>query len=581
MTDSKAIAATQKADRSVPRHDHALRARFERHRALRSAWGVLAPSGLSTERQDIAETGRALNDELMKLASQNPSSGNAAEIREIDTRLDAFECEMRAIAVGVPVAQLRSTLPPQVAIDRRGVLDLLDLMLGAEIDGLSGTESRIAAIDYLITLLCTADAGTDAGALRDPVTLTPRLYGLCERSDVDYDPRLPEIEAEFFAAADMYAADARGEIALRALRRRKVELGPIFFAPRVLRAIVTYNAALMQRIDEAVLDSLDWGSTPRTSNESSATPSLFEAPALPKLAEALRRRAAGDAPKFCALDRVAWCLDLSYLDKSERAALLSESVGLPENVKGTAILLGLLCRSAVVLEDEFSEIGISPLQLSGEWIQELDDALKREINRRIAGDDYREACLLSELKGKLLYTPMAEVHRKNRGRGPTRPVESSHEDVGEEARQIAEEALESEHRMARPGGRGDWKAWPWARLAPVGVTACCALLALALAGALLSNRDLERLGSDDLDRVSPYLSRGARSGEGKGSAFVGTIDEDWSALEGDGQMQVAENLVQALRAQGVREIMVFDGDRRLRIQALGAQPVRVLPAGNP
>jgi hypothetical protein len=225
MTDPKEVAATQGPDRRVTRRDHALRGRFERHRALRSAWGVLAPSGLSAERQDIAETGRALNDELMQLASQDPSSGNAAAIREIDARLDAFECEMRAIAFKVPVAQLRSTLPSRVALDRRGGLDLLDLMLGAEIDGLGGTEGRIAAIDYLITLLCTAGAGTDPPALRDPVTLTPRLYGLCERSDVDYDPRLPEIEAEFFAAADMYEADARGEIALRTLRRRKMELG--------------------------------------------------------------------------------------------------------------------------------------------------------------------------------------------------------------------------------------------------------------------------------------------------------------------------------------------------------------------
>jgi hypothetical protein len=349
----------------------------------------------------------------------------------------------------------------------------------------------------------------------------------------------------------------------------------------VLRAIVTYNAALMQRIDEAVLDSLDWGSSPRESEEPSAGASLFEAPALPKLAEALRRRAAGDAPSVCALDRVAWCLDLSYPDKSERAALLSESVGLPENVKGTAILVGLLCRSAVVLEDEFTEIGISPQWLSGDWIQELDEALQREINARIAGDDYREACLLSELKGKLRYTPMTEVHRKNRRRGAARPAASSHEEVGKAARQIAEEALESERIEARPGGPVDWSAWPWDRLARVGATACCVLLALALAGALLSDRDLERLGSDDLDRVSPYLSHGARSGEGKGSAFVGTIDDDWSALEGDGQMQVAKNLVQALRAQGVREIMVFDDERRLRIQALGTQPVRVLPAGSP
>jgi hypothetical protein len=541
---------------------------------------VLAPSGFSAEEKDIAETGRALSDELTKLAGQDPSERNADAIREIDTRLDAFEREMRAIALKVPVAQLRSTLPARVAPDRRGVLDLLDLILGAEIEGLGGSEGRIAAIDYLITLLCTAGSGTDAGAIQDPVTLTPRLYGLCERSDADCDPLLAEIEAEFLTAADTCETDAHEEIALRTMRRRKTELGPRFFAPRVLRAIVTYNATLMQRIDREVLDSLDWESPPLASEKPGARASVFETEALPRLAEALRRRAAGEAPEFCALDRVAWCLDLAYPGESERASLLSESVGLRANVKGTTILVGLLCRSAVVLEEELPEIGLSPSRLSGEWVQELDEALKQEINRRIAGDDYKEACLLTELKSKFLYTPMTEVHRKSRGRGVPRPAASSLEEVGKAARQIAGEALESERTRANSRRRGSWRAWPWPRIARVGATACGVLLALAVAVALFSNRDLERFGSDELDRLSPYLSRGARSGEGKGPAFVGTIDEDWFALEATERAEVARDLVRALRAQGVREIMIFDDERRLRIQALGAQPARVLPGGD-
>jgi hypothetical protein len=574
---------------------------LERHRALRSAWGVLAPSGLSPENQEITETGRALNDELKKFASQHPSSAEETAFGEIDARLDVLERKMRAIAFKVPVAQLRATLPAQVEFDRRRVLDLLDLMLGAEIEGVGGTEERIAAIDYLITLLCTAGTGRDTGEPQDPVTLTPRLYGLCERADIDNDPRLSKIEAEFFAAADTHEADAREEMALRALRQRKMELGPSFFAPRVLRAIVTYNSALLQRIDEEVLDSQDWGSAAPASEEPAASASVFEAPAasasvfeapaasasvfeapaILKLAEALRRREAGDAPDPCTLDRIAWSLDLAYPDESELAALLTESVGLREDVKGTMILVGLLCRSAIALDEDLAKIGILPQQIFGEWVRELDEALKQEISQRVADDDDRDARLLSELGSKFLYAPIAEAHGKNRGRGPARPTAPSRDDVGREAKKIAHEALESMRSKAAAGRRADWKAWPWARLARVGGAACSALLVLALAGTLLSDRDLERFGGDQLDRLSPYLSRGARSGEGQGPAFVGTIDEEWSALEVAPQMRVAANLVKALRAQGVREIMIFDDDRRLRIQALGAQPVRVLPPGNP
>ena len=164
---------------------------------------------------------------------------------------------MRTIAFKIPVAQLRSTLPECVSQNRRGVLDLLDLMLGAELLELDGTRARIPSIDYLITLLCSA--GPDQPP-NDQVQLTPRLHELCERSGVDYDPRLPEIEAEFFHAADMYEADARGEQQLRALQTRKTDLGSDYFSPQVLRAIVTYNAALLHRIDEEVLASIDWGS---------------------------------------------------------------------------------------------------------------------------------------------------------------------------------------------------------------------------------------------------------------------------------------------------------------------------------
>ena len=242
--------------------EESLRELSERFRTLRSAWGVLAPSGLSAKKRAVVETGRALSKALTELAQGPPSTGDDAAIAALNARLEEFEREMRDVALEVPVTQLRATLPERLAADRRGVLDLLDLLLGAEIRGLEGTGARIPTLDYLITLLCI---GADPHApLQDPVTLTPRLHQLCERSSVDYDPRLPELEAEFYAAAELHEADLRDEVEQRTLRRRKMELETNYFAPRVLRAIVTYNAALMQRIDEDVLSSQDWGSLPRT-----------------------------------------------------------------------------------------------------------------------------------------------------------------------------------------------------------------------------------------------------------------------------------------------------------------------------
>jgi hypothetical protein len=154
--------------------DSALSALIERQRALRSAWGVLAPSGLSAEKTDIAETGRALNDELMELVGRDASHPDFAAMAEIEACLDSLETEMRTIAFKIPVAQLRSTLPECVLHNRRGVLDLLDLMLGAELLELDGTRARIPSIDYLITLLCSGGSDRPAPRSRPADTAVAR-----------------------------------------------------------------------------------------------------------------------------------------------------------------------------------------------------------------------------------------------------------------------------------------------------------------------------------------------------------------------------------------------------------------------
>ncbi len=105
-----------------------------------------------------------------------------------------------------------------------------------------------------------------------------------------------------------------------------------------------------------------------------------------------------------------------------------------------------------------------------------------------------------------------------------------------------------------------------------------ALAALALVNAIFWDKG--RVAHDDLARLSSYLSSARRSGEGSGPAFVGTLDDAWSQLDAAAQAAAADTLVQALRMRGVREIMIYDDDERLRIQALGSQPPRVFGASS-
>jgi hypothetical protein len=548
--------------------EESLRELFERFRTLRSAWGALALSGLSADGRAVVETGRALSKALTEFAQGPPSTGEDAAIAALDARLEELAREMRDVALQVPVTQLRATLPERLTSDRRGVLDLLDLILGAEIHGLEGTRARIPTLDYLITLLCT---GADPQApLLDPVTLTHRLHQLCERSTVDYDPRLPELEAEFYAAAKLNEADLRNEVEQRTLRRRKMELETNYFAPRVLRAIVTYNVALMQRIGEDVLSSKDWGSLPSTEAPAEGF-SLFERPALAKLAAAVRRRAAGDPPALDPVDRIAWCLDLTDLTGAERAALLSESTGHREGLEGTTILFGLLCRSAVVLEDEFPAIDISPRELSGAWSQELADLLQQEVNRRVASD-YRGATALTDLKSRFLTHVGSGRSRVQRAVHPPMQIrEDASERRGESTSQLTKNALESLRREAVTPG---WREWPWARIARAGAAGMLVLVALVLVDTIVWGKG--RVGRAELAQMSPFLSHGKRSEDGTGTAFSGTLDDDWSELAPAKQAEAADALVRSLRERGVREIMVYDDHHRLRIQALGSQPARVV-----
>lgn len=578
---------------SDPLVDPELGARLDRLRAMRSAWGVLAPATVKDRVDEIAEAGRALTEKLTRISRTRSDVSDAALV-SIDERLGRFEAEIRRVATELSVAQLRSTLPALRSTDRRGLLDLLDVLIGEAPHQPDAISSRLGAIDYLVTLLSTR---ADGRVSADPVTLTPRLHALSQSAEADDELRQAEVEAEFFAAATMDAEDLREELKLRTLRHRKTELGLTYFASRVLRAIVTYNSALMERVTSEILDASDWGIV---ENASSTAPldqhgpgSVFESEALRDVAAATRRRASGGEPRPNAVDRIVWALDFDYLTDQEREALRSDGLGHDTDPLGTVILIGLLNRSSAVLAIELQEAGLSPVLLAEAWVDELNAAFQSEINRNIEQDAYRVACALSELKNKFLLAP------RDRNRSDECPVESplppattaaddpdpaeptrtrdqsrDPKPKRENARDLVRDALEQDRRSKTEAAFG-FGSIPWAQIGK-------AATGLALAAAAIfvfvsfQGPDLTRISGDELERLSPFLERGQRDAEGRGEAFVGRIGEAWLTLPAAQQKASAEALVSRLRAKGVRQVMIYDRDDRIRIQALGSQPTRIL-----
>jgi hypothetical protein len=615
----------------------ALGLRLERLRALRSAFGALAPSAVTEAGREIAVAGRDLTERLAE-AARAPAPPSAIALTQIDTALDAFESTMRRLACGIAVAQLRSTLPGRMSNDRRSVLDLLDLMLGDGIEDARNLSDRIGTIDYLITLLCTHGARRHGIVAHDPVRLTSRITALCTRQAAPDDPRIPDLETEFFGAITQDGDRVHEDIQRRSFRQRKIELGPVFFEPRVLRAIVTYNAAQLERVTDAILEAGDWGMVEAGADETAgeaSDASVFASRQFRRIAAAVRERIRGEVGSESPERRIALALELENLEDSEIEVLESEAVGTHADPIGTAILVGLMCRSLAVLSIDLQGLGLVADDVSDLWVDELDARFRKEIEEKLANDAYKQACALTELKNKFLFAPLAdrlrEEHvlthsavRKSKGaagaveatttpagastavarrsaEAPTAAGRSAKSSPGSErstsgrptpdrgvragepdrrrtiARDLVREALDEDRRgrerSARARGTSRRLAGAW--------IARAALVAIAIAiGVQLyfarGGRDLEPLGREQLGSVSSYLVDGRRNGDGRGPGFVGTVDERWTSLPLDGRQAEAESIVERLREHGLQQVMIYDRERRLRVQAIGSEPVRAL-----
>ena len=231
--DSMSSDAVDRDSSSIP---ESLKSRVERLRVLRSAWSVLAPVGIDVAGQNLGETGRAFSVYLAELVASGREP-DATRLADADERLGALSTMMREVAGAVPTSQLRTSLPGSIGENRAGVLDLLDFIIEEGDCDANPISSRLASIDFLVTLLCTGGQGNTIR--HDPVTLTPSMKAFCAESEAQAadDPRVGEIESDFFSAANLSGEELHRELSLRRLCRRKIDLGPLYFAPRVLRAI--------------------------------------------------------------------------------------------------------------------------------------------------------------------------------------------------------------------------------------------------------------------------------------------------------------------------------------------------------
>ncbi len=593
---------------------------LRRFASIRSAQRALAPSVVKLQEDSAKAPGQRLRKELEQLAiswkSLADTDTDASEpdairtvclgFERVEVELSKMSDQLRLQADGVDAAQLRSTLPGIARSHRQkevgGLLDLL-------IEDRGGLTRRRSTIEYLVTLLATSKESGTSKIVLDPVKLTPALQSLCEEIETEYGAVSQQYELAFFEAANFVdGSDFAAHMAK--LRAKKEELGTACFLPRILRAIVTYNASVANRMsgsvatsredDEEFEDLVQEGGTPAIESSevapvASGAPeleiehveggSIHDASGIDQICEALGRRLRDLPAGSSASERIALALDVSSLDRGELAML--EAVDTPDaRTTASILLVGLIDAIQPAIEEPLLELRITRQQIHEDWPAELDQDLKKRISSLISSNDYEAACRLSEFKTKHLYASISSVARERRDRDGIRPRAVAPESAGAKqemvaaAREARAELIDSEtsgwvapvRKFAIGEGRGQK-----IRAAVAAAVLVCLLVVVAVNLILAEPPDLADMGADQLSAISPYLTAAQRNGSGSGVLVIGRVSGEWARLSEKDKIEAAQAMAGRLADQDVKDAMIYDQVHRLQIHVASGKLRRPAP----
>lgn len=572
---------------------------------FRSAQRALAPSVASLRDDAVQEAGQALRKRLEQLAETwkaldkigrpDPAKVRAvaAGLAEVTSEVATRAEELRELADRIDPPQLRSTLPEIARRHRKEVCALLDLLIEDE----AGLERRRGTIEYLVTLLTTTDDDGKRKIAHDPARLTPAMHALCERLAIEHADVPQDVELAFFQAAE---ADERDVIAhVRELREKKEELGVACFVPGVLRAIVTYNARMANRMSSVVSSAreadlafedfvdadLDGGAGPGLDEEIPLdfagddmvaemvdAISILESSAVDQIRDAVSRKLRSVPIGNDAAERVALAVDLKPLGEPELALLGTTEPTEDERLMASVLLVGLMSAVQPVIEPSLAELGIASKHLREDWPTELDRALQKRIQELVTSNGYEQACILSEFKTKHLYESISNIARERRGREGLRKKTEKHDSAASKMLAFAREA------QAELGGfrKGDW-------VGPVSLIVYgkgtgrqirSALVSMVAVGILVfgginlisgDETDVAELRPRQLSDISRYLKSAYRNDKGSGQLVIGQIDEAWYDLEGDERLEAAHEIREAFLEANVSDAMIYGARNQLLV----------------
>jgi hypothetical protein len=472
--------------------------------------------------------------------------------------------ELRSLLSDLPLSQLRATLPPVHENNPEELVALLEICVLDE----RSLPERLSLVDYLITLASTETRSGSKRVARDPAELTPGLESVCAKASRCPTDQIVELVRQFHGVREeVERGDDIGPIRQR-VRKLKQRAQMRLLAPEVLRASVACNVALWNRLEELTevdrtlenaecrrLEALVDGTGPEVRAEPAATESVFRSKGIAALAAAIRARLEGSQPPAGGASELVDGLPLGALCRSEETAFTEWEEDDAGRVMRAAVVVGLIIRRLDGLADGLGGIGIDAGTLCEAWISELASELLSVTEAHLSSGPPTGAALrVAEVRTRFLRLAAEKSLWSEADAAQAGDAALEQEPSGAPGSSRSGEAKE-----VRGGEERSLPGWPLL------VAACLLVVAVVGYFQVTANPAVELYSGSRLSEISRYLESAYGTDSGRGPLLVGTLTEEWSALSGVERVAVGKEIGEKLGLDGVPEVMLFDGNRRLEV----------------
>ncbi len=523
-----------------------IRGRTQKFTSLRAAQRALARIVHPAVLSDVREQGRQLLIELQALSEWR--KGGDPDFAGVDALLADQTTQTLELIGRVEFSQLHAKAHRLCLDHPDEVCSLVDVLTEGDLS----QDKNLRLLEYLITMLSVEEWNGRRTLVKEPTEIAPGLRALTRQALAD-----PSIDAE---ASERFLEDAmsrliRGtdhHVIRDEVRDYKQKLGRDFLHPRILPRVAAYNVAMWNQVaaridgdlavdqlaDELLADlpQQDVAADALTAPAAGTATQVLGSAAFESLVVAFQVRVRGDAVSDETARRIVETFSLDGLRPMEVEALESDDTDPVTTSIRRAVVLGRILRQSEALRDRLEAIGLDPLHLEADGLEELTGEMTAMGRKLFLDSRYDDAFALSEAKTRNLAALSARLRGGADGGGTLRRDAPG---------------IPAGVRAYRT--RFDWNLTPGRISAIVGGIVGFALLMFTVSPL---RSDVAIVSSRALSHVSPFLESGRRYAHEGQVRFVGELSPAWNYLGTSERREVASEIAEYFAAGGVETVIL-------------------------